>query len=95
MGKTKTAVLIAHGLALSGRRILLVDLDPHGKVACSLGIPKAPGFYSLIVDEEPIKKVAVPAKRANLEIIRGDQHTEKAKRTVVISNFFPKPFHAP
>lgn len=87
VGKTTTAVTIAHGLALSGRRTLLIDLDPQGHVAFSLGIPKTPGFYNLIVDEEPIEKVAVPTKRGNLEIIPGDKHTEKAKRTIVISNF--------
>jgi hypothetical protein len=38
------------------------------------------------VDEEPIEKVAVLA-RENLDIIPGDKRTEKAKRTVVISNF--------
>ncbi|MGA7195266.1 MAG: AAA family ATPase [Anaerolineales bacterium] len=87
VGKTTTAVTIAHGLALSGRRTLLVDLDPQGHVAFSLGIPKTPGFYRLAVDEEPIEKVAIPTKRENLEIIPGDKRTEKAKRTIVISNF--------
>jgi chromosome partitioning protein len=86
VGKTTTAVTVAHGLAIAGRRILLVDLDPQGHVAFSLGISKAPGFYRLIVDEEPIEKVAIPT-RENLEIIPGDKRTEKAKRTIVISNF--------
>lgn len=86
VGKTTTAVTLAHGLAMAGRRTLLVDLDPQGHVAFSLGIPKTPGFYNLIVDEEPIEKVAIPT-RENLEIIPGDKHTEKAKRAVVVSNF--------
>ncbi len=86
VGKTTTAVTLAHGLAIAGKQTLLVDLDPQGHVAFSLGMPKEPGFYRLIVDEEPIEKVAVPA-RENLEIIPGDKRTEKAKRTIVISNF--------
>jgi chromosome partitioning protein len=86
VGKTTTAVTIAHGLAIAGWKTLLVDLDPQGHVAFSLGLPKGPGFYRLIVDEEPIEKVAIPA-RANLEIIPGDKRTEKAKRTIVVSNF--------
>jgi len=86
VGKTTTAVTVAHGLAIAGQHVLLVDLDPQGQVAFSLGRPKEPGFYHLIVDEEPIEKVAVPT-RENLEIIPGDKRTEKAKRTVVISNF--------
>ncbi len=86
VGKTTTAVTIAHGLAIAGLRTLLVDLDPQGHVAFSLGLPKEPGFYRLIVDEEPPDKVIVPA-RENLEIIPGDKRTEKAKRTIVVSNF--------
>ena len=40
VGKTTTAVTIAHGLAIAGVRTLLVDLDPQGHVAFSLGLPK-------------------------------------------------------
>lgn len=86
VGKTTSAVTLAHGLALSRQRTLLVDLDPQGHVAFALGAEKAPGLYRLIVDEEPIDQVAVQA-RENLDIIPGDKRTEKAKRTVVISNF--------
>jgi chromosome partitioning protein len=86
VGKTTTAVTVAHGLAIAGREVLLVDLDPQGHVAFSLGKPKEPGFYRLIVDDEPVEKVAILA-RQNLEIIPGDKRTEKAKRTIVISNF--------
>jgi len=86
VGKTTTAVTVAHGLAIASQYVLLVDLDPQGQVAFSLGKPKEPGFYRLIVDEEPVEKVAVPT-RENLDIIFGDKRTEKAKRTVVISNF--------
>jgi len=86
VGKTTTAVTLAHGLAMCQQRTLLADLDPQGHVAFSLGIEKAPGIYHLIVDEEPIEKVAIPV-RDHLDIIPGDKRTEKAKRTVVISNY--------
>jgi chromosome partitioning protein len=86
VGKTTSAVTLAHGLALAGRRTLLVDLDPQGHVAFALGMEKAPGFYRLIVQEEAISALAVRA-RENLDIIPGDKKTEKAKRSVVLSNF--------
>ena len=37
VGKTTTAVTLAHGLALAGQRTLLVDLDPQGCLTFSLG----------------------------------------------------------
>ncbi len=86
VGKTTTAVTLAHGLALQGQRTLLVDLDPQGHVAFALGAEKSPGLYRLIVDEDPIDQVSVSC-RSNLDIIPGDKRTEKAKRSVVISNF--------
>ncbi len=50
VGKTTTAVTIAHGLAIKGQRVLLVDLDSQGQVAESLGMDKAPSIYQFIVD---------------------------------------------
>ena len=47
---------------------------------------KAPGLYRLVVDEEPVTNVAIHS-RDNLDIVPGDKKTEKAKRTIVISNF--------
>ena len=37
VGKTTTAVNLAHGLALRGRRVLLVDADTQGQCAKALG----------------------------------------------------------
>ncbi len=51
VGKTTTAVTLAHGLALAGQHTLLVDLDPQGHVAFALGMDKAPGLYRLVVKE--------------------------------------------
>ena len=42
MGKTTTAIHIAHGLALAGQRVLLLDLDPQGNATVALQGFEAP-----------------------------------------------------
>jgi len=48
VGKTTTAVSLAHGLALRGKEVLLIDLDPQGQSAVSLGMKAEPGTYYLL-----------------------------------------------
>ncbi len=48
VGKTTTAVSVAHGLALRGKEVLLIDLDPQGQSAVSLGLKSEPGTYYLL-----------------------------------------------
>jgi chromosome partitioning protein len=86
VGKTTTAVTLADGLARRGLRTLLVDLDPQGHVAFALGLPKSPGLYRLICENEPLRRVVVQA-RTNLDILPGDKQTEKVKRQITLSDF--------
>ena len=79
VGKTTTAVTLAHGMATQGIRTLLIDLDPQGHVAECLGLDKAPGLFQLIVQEKPLSEVVIEA-RPNLYIVPGDKSTEKVKR---------------
>ena len=43
-GKTTTAVTLAHGLAMRGHRILLVDADTQGQAGRALGLRPSAGL---------------------------------------------------
>lgn len=45
VGKTTTAVTLAHGLALKNHNVLLVDLDPQGQCATSLGLEQQDAVF--------------------------------------------------
>lgn len=60
VGKTTTAVNIAAAIALSGRRVLVVDLDPQGNASTALGISHhegVVGIYEVLVGAQPLAQV--------------------------------------
>ncbi len=86
VGKTTSAVMLGHGLAMQGYSVLLVDLDPQGHVAFSLGLEKKPDLYRLLVNSEHLAEVTTPARK-NLDAVLGDKNTEAAKRYVTTLDF--------
>ena len=64
-GKTTTAVSLAHGLTLSGRKVLLVDCDPQRNVAVTFGVKGEKGLDSLLMTGD----VDIIQVRENLFII--------------------------
>lgn len=71
VGKTTTAVNLAHGLALEGKRVLLVDWDSQGSATRALGLEPTPDTARLIVSGEPIGDLTKPA-RERLDILRSN-----------------------
>ena len=63
-GKTTTAVNLAAYLAMSGRRVLLVDMDPQGNATSGFGIDKRKlkaCVYNVLIEDVPLKSVMVPS----------------------------------
>jgi len=50
-GKTTTAVTLAHGLAMRGHRVLLVDVDSQGQCARALGLASTRGLAEVIAGD--------------------------------------------
>lgn len=79
VGKTTTAVTLAHGLVRKGKRVLLVDLDPQGQCATILGLKPEPGAFNLLVSEQPLGQVIRATDRMNLFVVLGDRKTAVAQ----------------
>lgn len=62
VGKTTTTVNIAAALALSGKSVLVVDLDPQGNASTALGIEHAegtPNVYGVLTGEHPFENIVL------------------------------------
>ncbi|MQN02005.1 MAG: ParA family protein [Lachnospiraceae bacterium] len=75
VGKTTTAINLSACMAETGKRVLIIDLDPQGNTTSGLGIDKTTvenTVYELMLDEcsirEAIKKIDIDGVK-NLSII--------------------------
>jgi chromosome partitioning protein len=72
VGKSTTAVNLGASLALMGRRVLLVDIDPQGNTTTGVGIDKRTidsDSYSVLLDGAAIAAVVQPTDVENLWIL--------------------------
>lgn len=98
VGKTTTAVTMAQGIAEYTRlKVLLVDLDPQGNAAPSLGIfDRARGTLAdLLLDKATLSECVAPADRSstggpsrpNLFLLASDDSLSDAKDELVTQAF--------
>ena len=85
VGKTTVATHLAAGLAIRGKRVILVDADPQGHATIAFGLSKEPGFYDLIVRNAPFQQVLrpVPPERFN---VPDEAHSTPGQLLLVPSN---------
>lgn len=72
VGKTTTAINLATYLAISGKKTLLIDIDPQGNATSGLGINKhslKTSVYDVIIDEIDPKSLIIKTEIENLSIL--------------------------
>jgi chromosome partitioning protein len=71
VGKTTTVVNLSSYLALSGKRVLIIDLDPQGNATSGLGIDRtvAGSVYDAVVDSRELDTLIQPTSVPGLDIV--------------------------
>ena len=60
VGKTTTSINLSACLAIQGKKVLLVDLDPQGNATSGIGIKEntiKQSVYEVLIDDEDIKNI--------------------------------------
>lgn len=71
-GKTTTSVNLAASLALAGKKVLLVDIDPQGNSTSGLGLDKntlKSSVYHLLLNHFPLSEITLKSSVNNLDIV--------------------------
>jgi chromosome partitioning protein len=82
VGKTTTTVNLGAALALAGKRVVVVDLDPQANLTLYLGqevAPGAPSSYRVLLGEVALGAALRPTSTPNLRCLPTDLHLTGAE----------------
>jgi chromosome partitioning protein len=86
VGKTTTSINLAASLALQGRKILLIDLDPQGNATMGSGVDKrtlAQTVYQVLVGTASLSSVRVRSPSGNYDLIPANRELAGAEIDMV------------
>ena len=72
VGKTTTAVNLAAGVGLAGKKVLIVDADPQGNTTSGYGVSKKDNTatcYELLVGTTRVEPTIITTEFKNVDII--------------------------
>jgi chromosome partitioning protein len=87
VGKTTTAINLATSIALSKRRVLLIDIDPQGNLTSGLGLKgekaESGTVYEALMSDAAPAPFIIPTRVENLFVIPADRNLTGAEIELV------------
>ena len=86
VGKTTTTVNLAAGLALTGQRVLMVDLDPQGNATMGSGIDKralALSVYDVLLESASVAEARVRSEKGGYDLLGANRELAGAEVELV------------
>jgi chromosome partitioning protein len=86
VGKTTTSVNLAAGLAASGRRVLLVDIDPQGNATTGSGIDKKTvtrSVYQVLLGLGELATIRTPSEVGKYDLVPANRELAGAEVDLV------------
>ncbi len=86
VGKTTTTINLAASLALAGRRVLLVDLDPQGNATMGSGVDKRTleaTVYQALLGQTSLAQVRARSQAGNYDVIPANRELAGAEVEMV------------
>lgn len=80
--KTTTAVNLAAALAVLGKKVLVVDLDPQANATTWLGVADGKGVFDVFTGEKKLLEIVRPSSAAGVDAVPGSAWLAGAERTL-------------
>lgn len=89
VGKTTSCINMSSYLAVFGKKVLVVDIDPQGNASSGLGYNKekeVKTMFDVIIEDNTIEEIIVPTKVENLDLVPSDVDLSGAEVELVGMN---------